>query len=87
MTTYVRDMNIGNRYSFNGKILGILCEKRIIYNSENTNSLYKIVFQQNNSKVGLIKSWDDEFLYIKNLPVNHQREEKEADHHKRDRVN
>lgn len=78
MTTYVRDMNIGNRYSFNGKILGILCEKKIIYNSKNADSLYKIVFQQNNSKIGLIKEWDDEFLYIKNLPIKDPQEEKEG---------
>jgi hypothetical protein len=74
MTTLVRDMRIGYRYSLNGQIVGILCEKRVIYDNPSSAPLYKIVFQQKNSKIGLIKEWNKEFLHIKDY-VKERREE------------
>ena len=62
----VRDLRIGDRYTYKGEEMGILCGKFIqgAGGAGHQEPYYKITFQQKNSKVELTLDWDEKFTPV-----------------------
>lgn len=67
-TVKVRDICIGEGYSYQNKAMGILIEKYIqgAGGAGYQEPYYKLKFQQKDSKIEIILDWDEKLIPIKN---------------------
>ena len=82
----VRDLRIGNRYTYKGREMGILCGKYIqgAGGAGHQEPYYKITFQQKNSKVELTLDWDEKFTPVHRGHCQVEEEEVEETKEERD---